>query len=102
MVAGAQDGTAMGKPQRIHNIVMSLYKTGPGLWYGPNTITMDEYHVRSDGDAMDAPVPLFSGFTRLLPWPGEYEQGTAITIQHRLPLPCTLTGLMPQMNTYDR
>jgi len=23
-------------------------------------------------------------------------------VQHRLPLPCTIVALMPQLNTYDR
>jgi len=100
--AGAQDGTAQGKEQRIDNIVMHLYETGAGLWYGPNTTDMDEYAVRSSGDAMDAPVPLFTGQTDRLAWPGEYEKGTQMVIQHRLPLPCTVAALLPQMHTYDR
>lgn len=100
--AGAADGIAQGKTMRLNNIVMRLHETGAGLWYGPDTTTMDEYHVRSSTDAMDSPVPLFTGDTALLPWPGEYQQAPQITIQHRLPLPCTVIALMPQLHTYDR
>ena len=100
--AGAQDGTAQGKEQRINGIVLDLFETGAGLWYGPNTTDMDEYAVRSSGDAMDAPVPLFTGQTDRLAWPGEYEKGTQMVVQHRLPLPCTVRALLPQLHTYDR
>lgn len=100
--AGAQDGTAQGKTMRIHNIVMRLHQTGAGLWYGPDTVTMDELAARSPGDLMDAPVPLFTGDTEVLAWPGQYEQGSHITIQHRLPTPCTIVAVMPQEVTNDR
>ena len=100
--AGSQDGTAQGKEQRINNVVIDLYQTGAGLWYGPNLTDMDEYAVRSSSDDMDAPVPLFTGHTDLLAWPGEYEKGTQMVVQHRLPLPCTVRALLPQMHTYDR
>jgi hypothetical protein len=100
--AGAEDGTAQGKTMRIHNIVLRLFETGAGLWYGPDTTTMDELPARSSGDAMDAPVPLSTGDTDILAWPGEYEQGSHVTIQHRLPTPCTLVAVMPQQVTNDR
>jgi len=100
--AGAQDGTAQGKEQRINGIVLDLFETGAGLWYGPNTTDMDEYAVRSSSADMDEPVPLFTGQTDRLAWPGEYEKGTQMVIQHRLPLPCTVRALLPQMHTYDR
>jgi len=100
--AGSQDGTAQGKEQRINNVVLDLFETGAGLWYGPNTTDMDEYAVRSSSHDMDEPVPLFTGQTDLLAWPGEYEKGTQMVVQHRLPLPCTVRALLPQMHTYDR
>lgn len=102
MEAGAADGVAQGKTMRVNNIVLRLHETGPGLWYGPNENSMDEYHVRRTTNNMDEPVPLFTGDTALLPWPGEYQQSPQITIQHRLPLPCTLVAVMPQVFTYDR
>jgi hypothetical protein len=99
--AGAQDGTSQGKTQRINGVVLRLFETGPGLFYGGET-TMDELHLRGSGDAMDAPVPLFSGDTEILPFPEGYEKGARIVIEHRLPLPCTIVAVMPQLQTYDR
>ena len=100
--AGAGNGVAQGKTMRISDIVMRLYRTGAGLWYGPDTTTMNEYQVRGSNDNMDEAVPLFTGDTTILPWPGDYEFAPQMTIQHRLPLPCTLVALMPQVTTYDR
>lgn len=99
--AGAQDGTAQGKTQRINGLVMRLHETGPGLFYGDG-VTMDELHLRRPGDAMDAPVPLFSGDTEILPFPSGYDKGATMTLEHHIPLPCTIVALMPQMSTYDR
>jgi len=100
--AGAADGIAQGKTQRINNVTIRLHETGPGLWYGPSETEMDEYHVRSSLDDMDSALPLFTGHTKTLPWPSGYEVAPEITIQHRLPTPCTLVALMPQLTTYDR
>lgn len=99
--AGAADGVAQGKTQRIHNIVIRLDTTGPGLWYGDGE-TMDELHMRTDADLMDNPVSLFTGDTPALTWPVGYQQGAHMQIEHRLPTPCTVIALMPQMVTNDR
>lgn len=100
--AGAADGTAQGKTMRINNLTFRLIDTAPGLWYGPCDTCMDELQLRTTVMDMDAAIPLFTGDTEYLPWPGEYEQGAQIMIEHRLPLPCTIVALMPQLNTYDR
>lgn len=99
--AGAADGVAQGKTMRINNLTIRLDNTGPGLFYGNDT-RMDEYHPRTTTMDMDEAIPVFTGDTDLLPWPGGYEKGSQITIDHRLPTPCTLVALMPQLHTYDR
>lgn len=96
--AGAQDGTSQGKTQRVNGLVVRLHQTGPGLFYGDGT-TMDELHLRRPTNAMDAPVPLFTGDTEILPFPGGYDKGAVMTFEHRLPLPCTIVALMPQLST---
>lgn len=100
--AGAADGTSQGKTMRITNLTLRLHETGPGLWYGPNTATMDEYQFRETDDLMDNPVPLLTGDSRLIPWVNGYQTSPQITLQHRLPLPFTLVALMPQVVTNDR
>ncbi len=91
-------GTSFIDEKRAHKIVMQLYQTGPGLWYGPSAAEMDEYSVRSSQDNMDSPVPLFTGFTDALAWPSGSERGPQLMIQHRLPLPCTVVALIPELN----
>ena len=100
--AGAADGVAMGKTMRINNIVMRFDQTGPGVFYGPDGTRLDELHPRRTTDLMDNPVPVFTGNTPALPWPGEYQQSPQLVVEHRLPTACTLVALMPQLHTYDR
>lgn len=100
--AGARDGVAQGKTQRINGVVLRLFETGSGLWYGSSFTNLDELHLRRSNDPMDNPVPLFTGDTEMLPWPGEYEQGAQMVVRHQLPTPCTLVALMPQVTTNDR
>lgn len=100
--AGATDGVAQGKTMRINNLVIRLFQTGAGLWYGPNETTLDEMPFRRSNDPMDEALPLFTGDTNLLPWPSGYENSPQIVIEHRLPTPCTVIALMPQVHTYDR
>lgn len=100
--AGAADGTSQGKTMRITNLTVRLHETGPGLWYGPDTVKMDEYQFRETDDLMDSPVPLLTGDSSLLPWVNGYQTSPQITLQHRLPLPFTLIALMPQVVTNDR
>ncbi len=102
--AGAADGTAQGKTKRITNIVLRLDQTGSGLLYGPTDTDadMDELHLRDSLDPMDAGIPLFDGDTEILSWPEGYEQLGRVTLKHTSPLPCTVTAIMPQLNTQDR
>lgn len=99
---GAADGTAQGKTKRITNATIRLYQTGPGLWVGPNLTDMEEVHFRDSGMSMDSPVPLFDGDKGPIEWPEGYEQDARVAIQHRLPLPCTIIAIMPQLVTQDR
>ena len=99
--AGAADGVAQGKIQRCDELVLRLHETGPGVYYGDG-VNMDEYHPRSTEDLMDAPVPLETGDTDVLSFPGENARGLEIQVEHRLPTPFTLVALMPQLTTYDR
>ena len=116
--AGAADGTAQGKIKRITDITVRLYQTGPGLFVGPIDGTMDEFHMRKAGAAdptkaegrglagsgseMNKPIVLFDGDTPNLSYPEGYTQHGRVAVQHRLPFPCTVTAIMPQLLTQDR
>ena len=102
--AGGRDGTSQGKTKRITNVVVRVDQTGSGLLYGPTDTDadMDELHLRDSYDPMDSPPPLVDGDTEVMPWPEGYEQKGRVTIKHTRPLPCTITAIMPQLNTQDR
>ena len=57
-----------GKQMRINNIVIKMFETGPGLWYGPNLSNMDEYAMRGSATDMDEPVPCTRAIR--ICWPG--------------------------------
>jgi hypothetical protein len=49
---------------------------------------------------MDAPADLFTGDV-VVSWPDGYTNEQLITVVQDDPLPCTVAGLFPQMNTQD-
>ena len=100
--AGAADGTAQGKTMRLNNMVVRLHQTGPGLFYGAELDRLDELHPRTTTMNMDEAIPLFTGDTPALPYPGNYEQSPQVILKHSLPTPCTIIAIMPQLVTYDR
>jgi hypothetical protein len=99
--AGSNDGTAQGKQMVISGIVIRLLNTGSGLFYGGDMDDMDEVYLRNTDDDMDEAVPLFSGDTDVLAWPGEHGVGANVVLKHVKPLPCTVVALMPKVHTSD-
>jgi hypothetical protein len=98
---GAQDGTAQGKLQRIHNCTFRLHNTGDGVSVGPDFDHLDPIIFRESGDATNSPVPLFTG-DKFVDWDGEYTTSTYVCWRHNSPAPFTLLAVMPQMVTEDR
>jgi hypothetical protein len=98
---GSQNGTSQGKRKKISNIVLHLYETGGGLWYGTDANNMYEVQFRSAADAMDTAVPLFTGWTHKLPiFRGHLGEGK-LRLEHRLPQPCAIMAIYPQIDTED-
>lgn len=96
--AGAEDGVAQGKVKRIDHAVVRFVDTLGGF-YGPDFDgTMDEFIFRRPSDRMDAPPPLFSG-DKEAPWPAGYETDGCLCIEQRQPLPMTIVGIFPRMET---
>jgi len=104
--AGAGDGTAQGKTQRITNVVVRLDQTGRGLQIGPNDTdaNMEEVGV-NDGERIPqtgALADLIDGDTDIMPFPEGYSQEARVTLKHNEPLPCTIIAIMPQVVVQDR
>ena len=100
--AGARDGTAQGKTKRIQRLVVRFFQTGPGVMYGPDFDDLKEIQFRGAQDDMDTPVPLFDGDTVSVAFPGGHNQEGYVAIEQSKPLPCTVVGLYPQLETHDR
>ena len=100
--AGAAEGTAQGKTKRLHNLTMRVFNATPGIYYGADDDKLFEIHMRQAGDAMDAPVPEFSGDIGPKVWPGGYSQKGTVIVQHRGTGAFILTALFPQLKTMDR
>lgn len=97
--AGAADGTAQGKRQRVHRIVLRLFQT-VGCEIGWPGGSLDEIPWRAPADPMGSPPALFSGDKRVAP-PFDWDDSARIVVQSQLPTPMTVVALMPRLVTND-
>lgn len=98
--AGARDGTAQGKLQRITRVILRFFQTLGGK-VGPDIASLDTIVFREGGDAMDTATPLFTGDVEI-EWDAEYSTEAYVFLRQEQPLPMTLQAVMPQLNTQDR
>lgn len=98
--AGAADGTAQGKTQRISRCIIRFHETAGARFGKDEDKTLDRVELRGGGDPMDAAVPLFTG-DKVVAWPDGYDGPALITIVQDTPGPCTIVALMPQITTQD-
>lgn len=98
--AGAADGTAQGKTQRVTNVVARLHRTLGGK-LGPDENNLDELQFRRPSNAMDQAIPLYTGDTEPVPWKGGYSPTQRIWYVNDQPLPATVVALMPIVHTQD-
>ena len=98
--AGAQDGTAQGKIQRIHRVTFRLFQS-LGLKVGPDFDHLDEVVFRSTADDLGEAVPLFTGDVEKA-WRGGYSKENLICWRWGQAFPGAMLAVMPQMKTEDR
>jgi hypothetical protein len=98
--AGAADGTAQGKTQRVTNVVARVHRTLGGK-LGPDENNLDELQFRRPSNAMDQAIPLYTGDTPPVPWKGGYSSTARIWYVNDQPLPSTIIALMPIVVTND-
>lgn len=97
---GSRNGTAQGKLQRIHRIIIRFYQSMGGK-VGRDSSNLNPIIFRKGGDSMDTAVPLYDGDVEI-EWDGEYTKESLIFIRQDQPLPMTVCAIMPQMDTQDR
>ena len=98
--AGAEDGTAQGKTQRIHRVAFRLYETNE-LAIGSSLATLTSLNFRSASVPMGTATPLFTG-DRDESWPDGYSTEALICWRCRSPLPAEVLAVMPVLATQGR
>ena len=98
--AGAQDGTAQGKTQRIHRVIFRLFQS-LGLKVGPSFTALDEVVFRTAADDVGVMVPLFTGDVEKT-WRGGYSNENLVCWRWYQCFPGAVLAVMPQMKTEDR
>lgn len=102
MEAGSADGTAQGKLQRNHRVVVRVWETlGLKLGYELSATTMYRPPMRDGADPLDEAVPLFTGDIEMT-WEGGYTTANYVCWRFDQPLPGTILAVLPQMHTQDR
>lgn len=109
--AGSTDGTAQGKIKRVSGVRVRLRNAAGSFQVGAVTpdnepyIDLDTVDFRRPSDDMDAPVAVFNGFypfdKKVMPWPTGYEQEARLTIEDSTPLPMTIVGVYPILDTNE-
>lgn len=98
--AGSAEGSAQGKTKRIRDVTVRLYKT-VGMEIGDSETSLDRVPFRDSSMPMSAPVPLFTG-DKTVEFKGGFGTDGFIFIKQDQPLPMTITGIFPRIQTFDR
>jgi hypothetical protein len=96
--AGSLAGTALSKEKRIHRAAVRLLDT-LGCRVGRDG-TLDEVLFRSGADPMDEGPQLFTG-DKLVEFPAGWDREMTVVVLQDLPLPCTVTAIVPRVATND-
>ncbi|MFO1188510.1 MAG: hypothetical protein U1E97_02695 [Alphaproteobacteria bacterium] len=98
--AGAVAGTAQGQVKRIHGVTLVLLDSVNAA-VGPSGGALKAMPFRDVADAMDGPVPLFTG-ERYVEFDADYATDTRIVISGADPVPFTLLAVAPELRTNSR
>lgn len=97
--AGAADGTAAGKPRRIHRAVVRFFGS-LGAEAGFSEESLEAVPFRSASTSMDASPPLFTG-DRTIEFPKGWDREARIFIRQVQPLPLAVVAIAPRLTTND-
>ncbi len=97
--AGASDGTAQGKIQRINKLVVRFFKT-LGAKIGSSADDLEAVPFREPVDKMGTPPSIFTG-DKVVLFPGGYSRAGNVRIVQDQPLPMTVLAIIPQVTAND-
>ena len=96
--AGALEGAAQAKPKRINRAAVRLLDT-LGCRVGRD-LSLDEVLFRSSADPMNESPQLFAG-EKVVEFPAGWDREATVMVVQDLPLPCTVTAIVPTLTTND-
>jgi hypothetical protein len=97
--SGSVDGTAQGKPKRVHGLTVRFYET-VGAEIGNDSGETERIPFRSSANPMDEAVPLFNG-DKTIEFPGGFDDDDRVYVRQDQALPMTVLALFPRLNTFD-
>lgn len=100
--AGAADGVAQGKQQRVIRIFVRLWQSvGLSVWSNvAGTYRWVDETFRTTANQMSNAVPLFSGFKRFT-YEDTWKQGPTVGFRQSQPLPSNVQLLVAQVDAQD-
>ena len=98
--AGAADGTAQAKTKRISSVSFRVFNSLAFL-YGTDAI-QERTILRDPSMPMSGPVTPLTGDTHRTPWPGGFETDGYICFEQDQPVPLTVVGAWPILDTQEK
>lgn len=99
---GLNDGTSLGRTQRITHLYIDFYKT-LGCEYGKDDSedgeSVEELPFRVPGDLLGVQVPLFTGFKRV-PFLEGFDTKSEYFLRQEQPLPMTIRAIADKFDVY--
>lgn len=99
--AGSQNGTAVGKKKRIHELSIRLWKSS-GVRVGKDLDNLQEIKFRDPNSILGEPLELFTGLISNI----KYNQGWGtianITVEQSKPLPMNVLSIAPIITEVDK
>lgn len=95
--AGSNDGTALGKMQRVAQLAVRFVDTLGGK-IGMHGGNLDDLSLRNPDTPMDQPTEISSGI-HTTDFPGDWDRNGLIEIRQDQPLPMTVAAIMPILYT---
>lgn len=109
LAIGAASGTSVGKQKRISsvraNVVdTAIFKVGTVDYakQGRTEHTLRDIGFRTTGAAIGGATPLYTGESDDITVTGDYSTDTRLYMEGDTPLPCTVIGIVPSIETVDK
>jgi len=99
--SGAQNGTAVGKKKRMHEIAVRVYRTLGGR-VGGNLNELETIRYRDSADKLGTAPELFTGIIPNIKYNQGWTYEADMTLEQSEPLPMNILAVAPIVNEQDK